>query len=67
MSKRQGQGRSASIPSKAYDAAFRLHAKGHGCRMIARLLESQGVYTTKSSVSRLLRGQPPYDKGESLT
>ena len=61
MSERQGQGRSASIPNEAYDAAFRLHAEGHGCRMIARLLEDQGVYTTKSSVFRLLRGLPPYN------
>ena len=62
MTKHQGQGRSASIPVEFHDAAFRLHAEGHGCRTIARLLEDQGVYTTKSSVYRLLTGQPPYSR-----
>jgi len=46
-------------PVRLY-AAFRLQAQGHGCRRIATLLEDQGVFTTKSSVNRLLRGLPPY-------
>ena len=44
---------------------FRLRAKGHGYRRIANLLADQGVFTTKSSVERLVRGLPPYE-GEHL-
>ncbi len=33
---------------------------GYGCRRIVRSLEEAGVFTTRSSVSRLLNGQPPY-------
>ena len=53
-------GRPVSIPVEAYDEVFRLHAAGLGYRRIATRLESIGVYTTKSSVERLLKGQSPY-------
>ena len=35
-------------------------ARGFGCQRIARLLEGIGVFASKSSVERLLKGQPPY-------
>jgi hypothetical protein len=53
-------GRPQSIPPTAYGVVFRLHSMGDGCRKIVRLLEEEGVYTTRSSVSRLLLGHPPY-------
>ena len=61
MRKQKGQGRFASIPVEAYPLVFRLRAEGHGCRMIARLLEEYRFYTTKSNAHRLLKGKPPYD------
>jgi len=39
---------------------FRLRDLGYGCRRIVRSLEEAGVFTARSSVSRLLNGQPPY-------
>ena len=64
MSKRQGQGRHASIPREAHAATLKLHTDGHGYQKIARLLEDLGVFTTKSSVFRLLKGLPPYGSGD---
>lgn len=40
---------------------FRLNAEGQGCRRIVRSLATDGIFTTKSSVHRLIRGLPPYD------
>ena len=34
----------------------------HGCRSIVRSLEAAGVFTTKSSVHRLIHGQAPYQE-----
>ena len=53
-------GRQQSIPEFAYDDVRRWRAQGYGCRKIVKLLEGLGIYTGKSSVDRLLRGQPPY-------
>ena len=57
---RKVTGRSASIPQWAFEEVFRLRDPGYGCRRIVRSLEEAGVFTTRSSVSRLLNGQPPY-------
>ena len=40
----------------------RWHAEGHGYRRIARLLEDLGVFTTRSSIHRLLKGLALYPK-----
>ena len=53
-------GRPASIPGWAFGEVFRLRDLGYGCRRIVRSLGEAGVFTTRSSVSRLLNGQLPY-------
>ena len=53
--------RPASLPRTVHAEVFRLHGAGVGCRRIVSQLERLGVWTTKSSVHRLLRGQPPYE------
>ena len=60
MQTKKVTGRPASIPQWAFGEVFRLHGLGYGCRRIVRSLEEAGVFTTRSSVSRLLNGQPPY-------
>jgi len=57
---RKVTGRPASIPIWAFGEVFRLRDLGYGCRRIVGSLEEAGVFTTRSSVSRLLNGQPPY-------
>ena len=57
--------RSASIPQTLVPEVLRLQGEGLGARRIARSLERLGCWTTKSSVHRLLTGQPPYTRGES--
>jgi len=54
-------GRPASIPQWAFGEVFRLNSDGYGCRKIVRLLENLGIYTTRSSVSRLLLRQGTYE------
>ena len=54
------KGRPASIPDTAFGQVFLLYGQGRGYRAIAGLLEHQGIYTTKSSVERLIRGLPAY-------
>ena len=56
-------GRPAGIPPGAFAEVKRLHGLGYGCRRIAAMLEGRAVYTTKSSVERLLKGQAPYAPG----
>ena len=60
MQTRKATGRPASIPEWAFGEVFRLRDLGYGCRKIVRSLEEAGVFTTRSSVSRLLNRQPPY-------
>ena len=55
------RGRYPSIPLSAFALVFRLNAQGHGCRSIVQSLEAEGVFTTKSSVHRLIHGQAPYE------
>ena len=54
------RGRTASIPAESFRAVARWSAQGHGVRRIVKLLENDGVFASKSSVSRLLQGLPPY-------
>lgn len=58
----QGPGRPASIPMTAYGTVHRLHSLGLGYRRIVRFLESEMVFTTKSSVYRLIHRLPPYQE-----
>ena len=60
MQTRKVTGRPTSIPQWAFGEVFRLRDLGYGCRKIARSLEGVGIFSTRSSVSRLLNGQPPY-------
>ena len=60
MQARKVTGRPASIPEWAFGEVFRLRDLGYGCRRIVRSLEESAVFTSRSSVSRLLNGQPPY-------
>ena len=54
------QGRPPSIPVTAYELVFQWHSKGYGARRIVRLLESLEIFSTKSSVGRLLLRQGTY-------
>ena len=54
------QGRMPSIPPTVYQRVFDLHAQGLGVFRIAAALEGMGVFTSRGSVDRLLRGLPPY-------
>jgi len=55
-----GKGRPASIPQSAYGLVFRLYSLGHGYRRIAGMLEDEGVFTTRGSVERLVKGRGCY-------
>lgn len=55
------QGRLPSIPSSAYKQVFDLSGKGLGVHRIAAALADQGVFISRSSVDRLLRGLPAYE------
>lgn len=54
--------RPQSIPGHMVDEVVRLARQGFGARRIAKRLESVGIWTTKSSVHRLLAGQSPYQR-----
>jgi len=60
MQAKKVTGRPVSIPGWAFGEVFRLRDLGYGCRRIVRSLEEAGVFTTRSSVSRLLNRQAPY-------
>ena len=53
-------GRPQSITPDAFDQVRKLQAQGYGFRKIANLLADQGVFTTKSSVERMLKGLESY-------
>ena len=55
------QGRKRSIPERVWGDVFRLYSEGHGYRMVATRLADLGVWTTRGSVERLIKGLPPYD------
>ena len=49
-------GRPQAIPKRAYAEVHRLHGLGHGYQRISPMLESLGVFTSKSSVERCVKG-----------
>ncbi len=53
-------GRPESIPQSMWPTVFTLHGQGLGYRRVADALIPRGVFTTKSSVERLIKGKPPY-------
>ena len=53
-------GRPQSIPVWVWPTVFKLHGQGLGYRRVADALIPRGVFTTKSSVERLIKGKPPY-------
>ena len=53
--------RSPSIPERAVPMVVSLSQAGYGSRRIAKMMERHKIWTTKSSVHRLLTGQPPYE------
>ena len=59
------QGRKRSIPERVLGDAFRLHSEGHGYRRVASQLADLGVWTTRGSVERLIKGLPPYHERRS--
>ena len=60
------RGRPVSIPETAFAGVRRWRSQGFGYIRISRLLEGVGVFTSKSSVERLLKGHPPYAVGRSV-
>ncbi len=54
------RGRPQSIPPWAWPEVFRLREQGLGYRRVAAALASAQVWTTKSSVERLIKGKSPY-------
>ena len=54
------KGRPQSIPLWAWPEVFRLREHGLGYRRVAAALLCLKVWTTKSSVERLIKGKPPY-------
>ena len=59
------QGRKRSIPDRVWPDAFRLYSEGHGYRSVASRLADLGVWTTRGSVERLIKGLPPYQERRS--
>ena len=57
------KGRPRSIPAWVWPEVFRLREQGLGYRRVAAGLVSLKVWTTKSSVERLVKGKPPYTGG----
>jgi len=53
-------GRPRSIPPAAYSKVFLWYSKGNGYARIAGMLENEGVYTTRGSVERLIKGRGSY-------
>ncbi len=61
------QGRKRSIPEWVWGDALRLYSQGHGYGTVAARLAELGVFTTRGSVERLIKGLPPYqDRRPSL-
>jgi len=56
-------GRPQSIPAWAWTEVLRLYGQGMEYRRVANPLIPLKVATTKSSVERLIKGNPPYAGG----
>ena len=53
-------GRPRSIPPESYSKVFLWYSQGFGYQRIAGMLEDQGVFTTRGSVERLVKGRGTY-------
>jgi len=53
-------GRPQSIPVEIWPEVIRLYGQGLGYRRVANALIPLKIWTTKSSVERLIKGRPPY-------
>jgi len=53
-------GRPRSIPPEAYSKVFLWYSQGFGYQRIAGMLEDEGVFTTRGSVERLVKGRGCY-------
>ena len=53
-------GRPRSIPPEAYGKVFLWYSQGFGYQRIAERLEHVGVFTTRGSVERLIKGRGTY-------
>ena len=57
------KGRPRSIPNRVFETIISLREEGFGYRRITSILRKEhGVDTTKGSVERFVKKQPPYDK-----
>ena len=61
------QGRKRSIPETVWGDAFRLYSEGCGYRSVVARLAALGVWTTRGSVERLIKGRPPYSGSRPAT
>ena len=61
------RGRHKSIPEAYFVKALRLKLTGLGYQRVAEELERYGVYTSRGSVERLVKGLPPYHEYSALT
>ena len=57
---RRGPGRPRAIPPESFDTVLQLDSQGLGYRSIANHLWGLGVYTTHTTVRRLIRRQGAY-------
>ena len=62
LAKPKKRGRPQSIPEEHWETVFLLYSQGKGYRRIADLLVPLGVSCAKSSVERLIKGLPPYQR-----
>ena len=53
-------GRPRSIPQAVWSEVFSLYASGLGYERIARELQKIGIWTTRGSVERLIKGRGSY-------
>ena len=60
------KGRPRSIPNRVFETIIMLRKQGLGYRRITTILRKEhGVDTTKGSVERFVKNQPPYDKARA--
>ena len=60
------KGRPRSIPNRVFETIISLRKQGNGYRRITTILrKDHNVDTTKASVERFIKSQPPYDKARA--
>jgi hypothetical protein len=60
MQKTARTGRSRSLPPAIWSEVFRLYSLGLGYQSIANALWQQGIYSSRGSVERLVKGRGAY-------